>query len=1310
MRTVLLVWVRSHPELKYMQGMHEILGGLYYVFAQSNCRSEHPLSEAELLARYPLSQTESSPNTQAKSPTHMYQQNEPIAFRRGRIAPVVLIDAITDPHYLEHDLYTCFTLLIPRLSRWYFERWMQPDVLAQKAKEKELAEASKAGSSPILAPSTEAQVNAGQSPVPSTSPAHSTTSSVAASPISSSVMQISKSPSPSPSPSAAYTHHSESRQSPYTSSSSPSSSSSSSYSPHSSSLPQTEPMLASSSREVMRLLSLKDPLLFSHLSSLGVEPHLFLMQWMRLLFLREFGLDDGLRLWDALFACGDSLRLMEWVAVSMMRSIRGQLMAMDDQLKMFRVLKAFPPAVDVDAYVLDGYRLCFPTRPMPPFISIRQEEAKPKEMPVASPSHFAPGSANSSEASLAVQMGRRDVIGAGVDESVLKELSVGGGWGSVTPAPFPSPSEVTCFTEPTTNQHQHPTIKTHPPIVTSDDYRRLGGASRLPYSPSPARSQFPQQAHQNPTVIAPSPPTTAPPTYSPSAPSKIESFIPRRVVDAPAGSAPPPNTAASHPPQMHPQAMPPPYSHNSSFLRSPQPPFNGQAPTQMQSKPRPMNGAPPNISGQFQRTKRSPFPTRTISASTLSQMAPSTMLTSLSSPSASPVVHMQEKMTMLKPETLPFESSSSSPADDPFSNNSAVSVAFEEVQRLSVLNGVDLKIPTFCALERQIVREEEEREKLSQRVMMVKRMLMGLLAMSGVENQGESYDEREESHENEEENEKGSRKEKKRGERTKESSNEAKAKAKERMKECVVQLQSVEDVLMKRSRRMIRPPSFDLVWDENEDDEGVSGDNEKNEREIKNVNELSLEAEEKKEQALKESVEEGSSEKNEGEEVKKEEGEETSDKKDSCEDSAINATDHVVSTSIDNKTAISTKPPSSKTEDSSEAQNIASSIKQSLLKASRRRWRAACCELPVHLQVIRRHKRMLRRQQKKQQKEEANIGRYERMSGSNDRESIDFWEAIKRKELDNEKKKERIRKIVAQAAERVQILKQKELEREKNGKEMESERESFDEQKEREAIEAKLFPKVEEQETTRMTSTSLYSVVSVPSKQASASETSSSQTLDDVHSHLSLNSSSSSTTSSSSGRIASFFECVAGGIEKEKEEREKSPTIFDVILTSRNKSYEADEDISDESKDEDEDEEEEELKSKNMEKSKGNKEGEKLGEADPSGNNADLNAEKDKQTAPSSQPTLKNKSQSEEDYSSAILAHPKKAVVLSSPLQLLESAMEEDDLKHNTISPVLEEKAPEVLKDTKTSASEDEELFQNDDNDFALLLEGNKTS
>ena len=44
LRTVLFVWIRENPQLCYVQGMHEIVGGLYYVFSQVKCRSSNPRS------------------------------------------------------------------------------------------------------------------------------------------------------------------------------------------------------------------------------------------------------------------------------------------------------------------------------------------------------------------------------------------------------------------------------------------------------------------------------------------------------------------------------------------------------------------------------------------------------------------------------------------------------------------------------------------------------------------------------------------------------------------------------------------------------------------------------------------------------------------------------------------------------------------------------------------------------------------------------------------------------------------------------------------------------------------------------------------------------------------------------------------------------------------------------------------------------------------------------------------------------------------------------------------------------------------
>ncbi|CDJ33062.1 uncharacterized protein EMH_0050460 [Eimeria mitis] len=45
-----------------------------------------------------------------------------------------------------------------------------------------------------------------------------------------------------------------------------------------------------------------DPDVYLHLNELGVEPQLFLLRWLRLLFSREFHIEDTLLIWDALLA------------------------------------------------------------------------------------------------------------------------------------------------------------------------------------------------------------------------------------------------------------------------------------------------------------------------------------------------------------------------------------------------------------------------------------------------------------------------------------------------------------------------------------------------------------------------------------------------------------------------------------------------------------------------------------------------------------------------------------------------------------------------------------------------------------------------------------------------------------------------------------------------------------------------------------------------------------------------------------------------------------------------------------------------
>ena len=51
---------------------------------------------------------------------------------------------------------------------------------------------------------------------------------------------------------------------------------------------------------------------------------LFISRWLRMLFTREFTMEDAMVLWDGLFACDPSFDLAPWVCVAMLIRIRNQ--------------------------------------------------------------------------------------------------------------------------------------------------------------------------------------------------------------------------------------------------------------------------------------------------------------------------------------------------------------------------------------------------------------------------------------------------------------------------------------------------------------------------------------------------------------------------------------------------------------------------------------------------------------------------------------------------------------------------------------------------------------------------------------------------------------------------------------------------------------------------------------------------------------------------------------------------------------------------------------------------------------------------
>lgn len=90
-----------------------------------------------------------------------------------------------------------------------------------------------------------------------------------------------------------------------------------------------QPIVGTAIRIHDSLLKTIDHDLWAKMEELGVEPQIFSIRWLRLLFSREFPIDDALALWDGLLAEDSSLRLMEHICIAMLLRIRDALLQAD---------------------------------------------------------------------------------------------------------------------------------------------------------------------------------------------------------------------------------------------------------------------------------------------------------------------------------------------------------------------------------------------------------------------------------------------------------------------------------------------------------------------------------------------------------------------------------------------------------------------------------------------------------------------------------------------------------------------------------------------------------------------------------------------------------------------------------------------------------------------------------------------------------------------------------------------------------------------------------------------------------------------
>ncbi|XP_035775583.1 TBC1 domain family member 5-like [Anopheles albimanus] len=99
-----------------------------------------------------------------------------------------------------------------------------------------------------------------------------------------------------------------------------------------------------------KILIKEDLHLHNHLLKLDIPLAIFGIRWLRLLFGREFALQDLLLLWDAIFGEGDDFGLINYVVVAMLIRIRDKLIY-SDYTTCLSYLMRYPTNIDISLVI-----------------------------------------------------------------------------------------------------------------------------------------------------------------------------------------------------------------------------------------------------------------------------------------------------------------------------------------------------------------------------------------------------------------------------------------------------------------------------------------------------------------------------------------------------------------------------------------------------------------------------------------------------------------------------------------------------------------------------------------------------------------------------------------------------------------------------------------------------------------------------------------------------------------------------------------------------------------------------------------------
>ena len=90
-----------------------------------------------------------------------------------------------------------------------------------------------------------------------------------------------------------------------------------------------------------KLLKNFDLILYTHFENIGLSPQLYMLRWIRVLFSREFYLDQTIKLWDNLFVSKNILEFIDYIVMAMIYNVRDKLLKKND-MSAIQILQNYP--------------------------------------------------------------------------------------------------------------------------------------------------------------------------------------------------------------------------------------------------------------------------------------------------------------------------------------------------------------------------------------------------------------------------------------------------------------------------------------------------------------------------------------------------------------------------------------------------------------------------------------------------------------------------------------------------------------------------------------------------------------------------------------------------------------------------------------------------------------------------------------------------------------------------------------------------------------------------------------------------------